>query len=713
MRKRCTPRESLRKIVTVVILPVLAATIGFAQGQSSPAPQEGQPATELYVIPTTGELVGTGAKRPTAEQLEWGDKNLVKTKKVKFNKLGMERINKNRSEKGRRPLPPTEMVSVGAEPTASSQVGPVTAVAAGSLPSYVNNSTLPYFPPIRSQGSLGSCAQFSAVHYTLTHMTALGRGWNAKSGGDTFRFSPKWTYNMVNGGVDSGSWHYDAYAIAIKHGLATWAEFPYDLNYRAWCLNPVAWRHALDFRAAQTGRISDVDAAAGLDQVKQLLVNGYILNFATYINSWQWKTLQNDPATTGDDAFAGKQCAYAVNGMIGGHAMTIVGYNDEVWVDLNSDGLVTANEKGALRIANSWGTGWVEAGFCWLAYDAIRTRNPAKTSEGIFWMDEATWVTARPSYSPQLIAEFSLNHLKRNQLQMSLGTGTTSAATPSATWSPARVLSSAGGPYAFDGTTIACNGTFCLDLTDLVAGTTGAKRFFVGMRDSTPGDVATLNSMKLVDVVHAKEVVCDTAPLYADATLVYATVDYDPDSGVLPPVAIADVSPMHVNIGDAVSYDGSSSYSPTATISSYLWDFGDGQISTGPVVQHAYSSAGNFAGDLTVTDTAGASSSAGFSVEVIDPSIINAPSGLTAKASGGVVTLKWVDNSNNETEFKIYRLAKSGKTMTQSGIGTVWADVTTYTEAPGAGAWYYKVCAANSTSQDTSAFTSTVSVRVR
>ncbi len=50
--------------------------------------------------------------------------------------------------------------------------------------------------------------------------------------------------------------------------------------------------------------------------------------------------------------------AYYLNGYDGSHAMTIVGYNDAVWTDINSNGVIDAGEKGAFRIANSWGTGW-------------------------------------------------------------------------------------------------------------------------------------------------------------------------------------------------------------------------------------------------------------------------------------------------------------------------------------------------------------------
>lgn len=106
---------------------------------------------------------------------------------------------------------------------------------------------------------------------------------------------------MINGGENVGSQPSDAYAIAQKHGLATWAALPYDGNYRAWSVDPSVWRDAIFARADQTGKVLDVDADAGLGQLKQLLVNGYVLNFATYINSWQWKAIGNDHSAIRED----------------------------------------------------------------------------------------------------------------------------------------------------------------------------------------------------------------------------------------------------------------------------------------------------------------------------------------------------------------------------------------------------------------------------
>ena len=35
--------------------------------------------------------------------------------------------------------------------------------------------------------------------------------------------------------------------------------------------------------------------------------------------------------------------------------MTIVGYDDDIWYDINEDGKVQEGEKGAFKVANSWG----------------------------------------------------------------------------------------------------------------------------------------------------------------------------------------------------------------------------------------------------------------------------------------------------------------------------------------------------------------------
>lgn len=61
--------------------------------------------------------------------------------------------------------------------------------------------------------------------------------------------------------------------------------------------------------------------------------------------------------------------------------------------------------------------------------------------------------------------------------------------------------------------------------------------------------------------------------------------------------------------GTATVFDASSSASPVGTIVSYAWSFGDGQtlVTTSPVISHTYATSGIFTVTLTVTNSAGTS----------------------------------------------------------------------------------------------------------
>jgi hypothetical protein len=158
----------------------------------------------------------TGLPELTQEELEWQNKHMIRVKKVKLNKIGLERINNWRKQKAEDLLTEDEAVVVKkgkevegtvGEPIAEESEGN-TAVALPQieLPSYIDNSSLKFFPPIRSQGSLPSCGVFSGTYYAMTYMHALAHDLDVKNGGNSYIFSPKWTYNMVIGGGINGTW---------------------------------------------------------------------------------------------------------------------------------------------------------------------------------------------------------------------------------------------------------------------------------------------------------------------------------------------------------------------------------------------------------------------------------------------------------------------------------------------------------------------------
>jgi hypothetical protein len=513
----------------------------------------------------------TGLIPLDAVQVEEIVANWPRIIRVRLNPLGLERVNAVRAAKGKAALEAVSVLPVGAEVEgivagrgAAVQAAAEASVMAGDLPVSVDNSLLKFFPPIRNQGSLGSCASFSSTYYQLSYMTAFQRNLDIRSTSDnTNKYSPKWTYNMINGGENNGSSFYQNYAIMEKHGAATWAQFPYDSDFRAWCLDGAVWRNALGARTRVTQYVYEASTDAGLDQLKELLTDGYVLVFGTYINSWIFKNAADDPSTADDDAAAGRPVAYWMGGTDGAHGMTIVGYNDAVWTDINANGAIDAGEKGAFRIANSWGTGWRESGFTWLAYDALR--NPSALPDGpsggrvaAFQSDMVFVLTVRNGYAPLMVGEFTVSAAKRNQLRLNLGRSATSTDRPTTVWTPA-MFQTQGGAYAFDGSATAVAGTFVLDLTDILAAGAGLQRYYLGVYDGTAADAVTLSAFKIVDMTTDPdtETASSLVPQTVDNQQAYAYVDYNYAGAAYndpPQLSSAQVNPEVGEAGHTFSF---------------------------------------------------------------------------------------------------------------------------------------------------------------
>lgn len=562
---------------------------------------------------------GLGMRVPSEEEIQWMREHIPETRSVRPNPMGKERIQAERKKRGVPGFKKLRTVPLGREnSTVEMEEGAVasagvasgeieefgtdeeTASVLGSdLPSGVDNSKLDCFPPIKSQGSLYSCASFAATYYAATHMTGLARDWSSEKTAQ--QFSPKWTYNFVNEGNDQGSWFTETFDVLLKLGAATWADFPYSgtdtaTNYRAWDLDVADWRKAVGYRMAEVGRVSNIHTDEGMAQLKAMLNNGYVILFATNIYGWRFTTFGNDPSTNADDALKGKKVCRVVRvDNHGGHAMTIVGYNDDVWTDINGNKVVDPGEKGALKIANSWGSSWsglddngnlVTAssdGFTWLAYDAIlptsavpggdNTNRASSGYQTAIWGNEVYWITARKEYTPTLLAEFSISHPLRNQLHFHVGRSATDRTTPSVTWPTwpsylgwknnngwSKIFDYLGGPYGLNGTAGSTKpGTFVMDLTDLAQH--GDSRYYLAITDSTGGSPATVSSFNLTS---ASGDVLATAtngiPISADGATKLAWVDY---RLLIPPV-VTSATTVSTIVGTQVAYAIAATNSPTS-----------------------------------------------------------------------------------------------------------------------------------------------------
>lgn len=84
------------------------------------------------------------------------------------------------------------------------------------------------------------------------------------------------------------------------------------------------------------------------------------------------------------------------------------------------------------------------------------------------------------------------------------------------------------------------------------------------------------------------------------------------------PIALFNYKPSKPMAGEIVVFNASASYAPDGKITSYNWDFGDGQQGTGNVTTHIYTRFGEYQVNLTVTDNEGAMNFTGAKITVIE-----------------------------------------------------------------------------------------------
>jgi PKD repeat protein len=294
-------------------------------------------------------------------------------------------------------------------------------------------------------------------------------------------------------------------------------------------------------------------------------------------------------------------------------------------------------------------------------------------------------VTAVPSYSPILLAEFTVHHAARNQMSLSLGISDLTSTTPTTTWLPS-VLMNQGGAYAFNGTTTPVDGTFVLDFSDLAPSVSGSKRFYLSVKDSTTGSATTLKSFKLLDATGAGvaldapveatgdtsaddiTIVSSDVPLTIDATSLSATVEHAFSDGNIAPVSsfIASLGSGYAPLD--VQFDGTASSDADGWVSSYDWNFGDGTTASGAIVQHTYTQAGSFQAILTVTDNWGAMASSAATI------VVSQDPNMKLHVSS-IVMSKVVEKSGTTARTKVTVVDASGAPCSGATVTGQWSGV--------------------------------------
>ncbi|MCK9266087.1 FG-GAP-like repeat-containing protein [bacterium] len=278
------------------------------------------------------------------------------------------------------------------------------------LPTYVANIT--HLPVVTNQGSLGSCAAYSTCYYMKTYQEAKERGWenpDPKTEPEKVA-SPAWGYNIAPRSESFGGMAVNHFVVAdyiCEYGIASWEEMPYnpeDYDWEAWPTQDV-WKRGLKWRGKQAGIIK-VDTPEGIEALKEYLAEGNVAIISTPVYS-NFDVYPNGNYTNNNVFYANTNDDYR-----GGHALTVVGYDDN---KTYYDSIEGKEKKGAFLLVNSWGTDWgVEEltmgtkGFIWIAYDFFLSKKNGDP--------DALIMIDRIDYKPKLFATIGINHTRGRNL---------------------------------------------------------------------------------------------------------------------------------------------------------------------------------------------------------------------------------------------------------------------------------------------------------
>gem|GEM_PF-6387999 len=259
----------------------------------------------------------------------------------------------------------------------------------------------PEFPTVGNQAAQGSCSAWAGTYYSYGYLEAVDNGWTASSLGVTSQLlSPAWTYNMVNDGMDQGSWIDTNMMVIRDWGVTTMALMPYDDDdFSSWG-SPEAFREAPLHRVSEVGYL-EYSPSTTVEVIKALIAAGTPVAFAMDANEY----------TSGfsDGNYIISSVEYSSTTL--NHAQTLVGYDDSLTDD---------SDTGAFRVVNSWGSSWGDSGYYWLTYSALEELGDL----GVLYLN---FVVDIPDYQPSLLGVWHFDTSPSRGSLMSVGVGSVSS----------------------------------------------------------------------------------------------------------------------------------------------------------------------------------------------------------------------------------------------------------------------------------------------
>lgn len=353
-------------------------------------------------------------------------------------------------------------------------------------PSSIDLSKRKYFPGIGNQGYNGNCYFYATFYLNISNANNLARDEAA---------SPDNTLNPMFGYNYEPLLDREEYKAVEEIGFATLGAVELDPDeYRSLYPTKEAWESALLHRPAEVQSIKNFGKEdniitsptdSSLNQLKETLNEGLLTSCGTLVGLWNISEVASGQ-------YQGEMAIDRCDGSPdGGHVVVLVGYDDNIWIDINHDGEVQEAELGAFKMANSWGTEWANDGFIWVAYDALNVKSQVLTDDDekrinaaidegtiiankvnnnerstFFMFDTYTRVQGREKATSNCWCYMTVNTGSRREMTMTVTAENKETGVVSSYTFP-KIVKEAGN-YSWDGKEQSTDGTMVFDLDNVI-----------------------------------------------------------------------------------------------------------------------------------------------------------------------------------------------------------------------------------------------------
>lgn len=292
-----------------------------------------------------------------------------------------------------------------------------------SRPRRVNNIKTKHFPPIFNQDD-GSCGSASHIGYMFTHEINSLRDADGKKPENIYPTHFTWLLTYHNSDKTAMA-ACNGIPNSVVYGGRTYSQLfgrqTHDTNGFGWMQGYDKWYSAMFNRSQSYQDIGNLGDKKSCEWLKHWLWNhcgdndfhSGGLACVGLASGGNWQRIPEGSYEAGK---------YYVKhwGRSFDHAMTIVGYDDDIEIDLNGNGTIEEDEKGAWIIANSWGDGWCNNGWIYCPYkNSHSSYNPDNNTYGgpmgfgVYYM--------RKNYIPKRTIKISMNYSRRNEIEIGAG----------------------------------------------------------------------------------------------------------------------------------------------------------------------------------------------------------------------------------------------------------------------------------------------------